>query len=183
MRAVALAVAWAITAVSAAGAESPKAFVKRFYEAANVREIRGVPQPRFESHYSTLCGIEIIRAVRWANREMEAWCAWADKHRPGENLMKPHLEENLFEGFSDGPTTWKVGSASSLDGRPVVEVAFEHVEQGKFDHGKVYRWTNQVVLDRAGDTWVVRDILYERGGSLLERLTDFARSCQSRFRK
>lgn len=45
-----------------------------------------------------------------------------------------------------------------------------HCLSRSVEQGKTYPWTDRVILDRAGDSWVIADIEYVRGGSLVDSI-------------
>ncbi len=72
---------------------------------------------------------------------------------------------HVFCDVYEGITNFSVGRQFKNNGRMVVEVDLELIEQGKS-----YTWTDRVVLDRAGPNWVVADVHYSGGGSLLDAI-------------
>lgn len=110
-------------------------------------------------------GIEIIRAFRRVNehRELEA------KRYDPKNPTKPRwcVEGEVFCDNWEGITHYSVGKARMENGRWTVEANLEYVEGGKS-----YPWTDILVLERAGEKWVVADIRYARGGTLLTSILE-----------
>ena len=145
--------------------EDPREFVRRFYSAYKTWPIRGVPLPEDERLISPFCGSEIIRVFRKVDQQRSDW----ERKFPNDpaNPMKPPwcLEGDVFCGVWEGVTYFSVGRASLVRGRVVVEAHLELVEQGKSSP-----WTDRVILDRAGDSWMVADIEYARGRSLRDSI-------------
>lgn len=140
--------------------ETPREFAKRFYAAHQTWSIRGVPTSEDEGIVSQFVGMEIIHAFRRVNkhRELEA------KRYDPDNPMKPRwcIEGEVFCDNWEGVTYYSIGRSKFEGGRWIVEAHLEYVERGKS-----YPWTDILVLDRAGKDWVVADIRYSRGGTLL----------------
>ena len=145
--------------------ETPREFVRRFYAAYKIWWIRGVPRPEHEGAISAFCGMEIIRIFRRVNDQADAW----ERKYPFDpaNPVKPPwcIEGDVFCDVYEGVTYYSIGRAYRARGRVTVEAHLEHIEQGRS-----YPWTDRVVLDRAGDSWVIADIEYARGGSLLSSI-------------
>lgn len=150
--------------------ESPREFVQRFCRAEQSWRFRGLPETQHEHLYDSYFGLEMISAIRGANRRLAAWM----KIEWGPNAMIPHIESNLFSGFSEGPTTYAVGEVTRRDGRCVVEVHREYSDQKIY-----YRWTDRVLLDRDSMGWVVFDIECRYGGSVLANIHSFESSIQT----
>jgi hypothetical protein len=147
-------------------AESPVEFAYRFCRSEDAFG-RGVPS--IEHQYDHLVGMEMIRAIRAANSAVEDWM---HRHRDSkENLMIPHIEANLFSGFSEGPTTFKIGRATITSGR--VSVAIHREYQ---DRGETYAWTDTLILDRDSSGWVAYDLQTHYFGSLIAYLDEFRES-------
>ncbi len=149
--------------------ESPINFARCFSIAEEKWAIRGIPEPSEERLYSSHVGIEIIRAIRRANAALENWRTRFRNDPSRERI--PHLEENLFSGFTEPPDRDVVGRSFPQRGRRVVEIRRDHKERGQ-----VHQWTDRLILDRAGGAWVVYDIEYGHGGSLLEKIRGFTKS-------
>ena len=145
--------------------ESPREFVRRFYSAYKTWPFRGVPLPEQERLISPFCGTVIIRVFRKVNQQRRDW-ERTFPHDPS-NTMKPPwcIEGDVFCDVWEGVTFFSVGRAARVRGRVTVEAHLELVEQGK-----TYPWTDRVILDRAGDSWVIADIEYARGGSLVDSI-------------
>ena len=147
-------------------AESPEEFAHRFCVMEQSLTFRGLPQGRDELRIGQLLGSELIRAIRDANRSVDLWI---ERHRDSkENLMIPHIEKNLFDGFDEGPTTFRVGRVSIRSGKRVVAIHREYR-----DHSKVYSWTDHLILDRDAEGWVVADLDTHYWGSVLGYLGSF----------
>lgn len=150
-------------------AESPAEFAHRFCTEASGFEFRGIPTRRDESRYDHLVGIELIRAIRDANRSLSRWKT--EHSGSDQNLMTPHLEENLFDGFSEGPTSFRVGRTIRDQGRWTIEVHREYS-----DGSETYQWVDFLILDRDSRGWVVRDIRDRHSDSLREKISSFRKS-------
>ena len=169
MRTAILTAAISVCAISLVAAETPREFAKRFYAAHQTWPIRGVPTTEQEELVSRFLGAEIIHAFRRVNehRRLEA-----EQFDP-ENPMKPRwcMEGNVFCDNWEGITRFSIGKAKRREGRWIVEAHLEYVEGG-ISHP----WTDRLVLDRSGEDWVLADIEYNRGGTLLtlilEELTE-----------
>ena len=160
----------AFTQVGAA--ERPREFVERFYKAEDSWAIRGLPEKQHEPLYDSFLGVELIGAIRNANSRLEDWVS--RRRGSKENLMIPHIESNLFSGFSEGLTSWRVGRTSKTPLGVTVAVHREYR-----DRDTVYKWVDRVVLDRDQNGWVVKDIDCQHGGSLLSTIRDFKNSIEA----
>lgn len=146
--------------------ESPREFVERFCKAEDEWSIRGLPGKSDEPLYDSMLGIELIKSIRSANARLDAWIQ--HPNHKGKDLVIPHIESNLFSGFSEGPVSSRVGRTSRTASGLVVEVHREYREKDE-----VFQWTDLVVLDRDRSGWVIRDLDCHYGGSLLERIRCF----------
>jgi len=145
--------------------ESPREFARRFYAAYQTWSSRGVPRTKDEGAVSQFMGIEIIRAFRRVNEHRELEAKLYDPKHP----MKPRwcLEGEVFCDNWEGITHYSVGKVRIEKGRWLVDAHLEYVEGGKS-----YPWTDILVLERAGKNWVVADIRYARGGTLLTSILE-----------
>lgn len=150
-------------------AERTRDFVERFCKAEDSWAIRGLPEKRHEPLYDSFLGVELIMAIRSANSRLEDWVS--RRRGSNENSMIPHIESNLFSGFSEGPTSWRIGRTSKTPLGVTVAVHREYR-----DGDAVYKWVDRVILDRDRNGWVVRDIDCHHGGSLLSTIRDFKTS-------
>jgi hypothetical protein len=157
------------TSCAAGAKEDPRGFVRRFCISEVSWAIRGLPTPRDEPLYDSFLGVELIGAIRDANYRLQEWVR--QNRGSKENLMIPHIESNLFSGFSEGATTWQVGRSIKTRSGVTVDVHREYKEGNT-----VYKWVDRIVLDRAGKDWVVQDIDCHYGGSLLSNIRDFKNS-------
>ena len=150
-------------------AESPEQFATRFCIAEQSFGFRGLPRRTDEGLYDHLVGIELIRSFRSANGALENWIARHSGTK--ENLMIPHIEANLFSGFSEGSTTFRVGRAEMRSGRVAVTVhrAFR-------DRLETHSWTDLLILDRDSSGWVVYDVQTHYFGSLIDQIHAFRES-------
>lgn len=146
-----------------AGEES-REFAGRFYRALNRWGFRGVPLSHNTPRMEPWLGMEAIRVFRRVNEQREQYCR-AYPIKPDEPRVKPPwcLEGDVFCDSWEGFTYFSVGRVHRRGGRLMVNMHLEYIELGKS-----YPWTDIVVLDRAGDRWVVADIEFADGGSLLE---------------
>jgi hypothetical protein len=150
-------------------AESPGQFAHRFCTSEQSFEFRGLPDRTDERLYDHLVGIELIRSFRSANDALEHWMA---RHRnTKESIMIPHIEANLFSGFSEGPTTFRVGRAEMRSGRVTVKV-----HRDFRDRLETHSWTDILILDRDSSGWVVYDIQTHHSGSLIDQIHAFRES-------
>lgn len=145
--------------------ETPREFVRRFYAAYKTWHIRGVPLSEHERLISPFCGMEIIRVFRRVNEQRKD-LERMFPHDPANPIKPPWcLEGDVFCDVWEGITHFAIGRTTRDRGRIIVEAHLEYVEQGK-----TYPWTDRVILDRAGNSWVIADIEYADGGSLLRSI-------------
>lgn len=149
--------------------ESPREFIGRFLKAEEEWSIRGLPKQSDEPRYDSFLGIELIKAIRSANARLNAWIQ--HPRQKGKDVMIPHIESNLFSGFSDSPVSTRVGRTLRTSSGVVVEVHREYREKDE-----VFKWTDRVVLDRDRNGWVIRDLDGHYDGSLLESIRHFEAS-------
>jgi hypothetical protein len=144
------------------GSESPRQFVRRFYSAYKTWSIRGVPDPKQVKVISPFLGTEVLEMFDQVNSQRDRW----EKKHPFDpaNPVKPPwcTEGDVFCDVWEGITHFSVGEARLKRGRMIVEAHLEECEGGE-----TYTWTDRLVLDRAGGEWVVADVQYAKGGSLL----------------
>lgn len=155
----------------AEAAEGPREFVERFCKAEESWAIRGLPGKHHEQLYDSFLGVELILAIRSANSRLENWVNRRDRK---EIFMIPHIEVNLLNGFSEGPTSWRVGRTSKTPLGVTVAVHREYR-----DRDALYKWVDRIVLDQDRSGWVVRDIDCHYGGSLLSTIRDFENSIEA----
>lgn len=141
--------------------ETPREFVRRFYAAYKTWEIVCVPENRQEHLISPYCGMEMIRIFRRVNLQRNAWKLKFpdDAARP---VKPPWVQEDVFTNRYEGATHVAIGKMTKSRGRKVVQANLELV-----DNGVTHSWTDKVILDRPGPSWVIADIEYAGGGTLL----------------
>lgn len=160
--------------------EEPRAFVERFCTAERNVNFGGYPEDGATGKYESFCGEEVIKAVHFGHQCLAKWSRdfpllyyKVHSELSGQSMMIPHIcSFHIYEGFSEGPTTFRVGRVLRSEGQYRVEVHREWHE-GR----ESAKWTDLVCLDRCGKGWVVADIKYgygNRGGSLLEELQEFS---------
>jgi hypothetical protein len=162
------ATAMLIALVGTCLAESPVEFAHRFYRSEDTLG-RGLPYASQEHRYDHLIGMEMIRAIRAANRSLEHWI---QRHRGSkEVIMTPHIAADLFSGSYEGPTTFKIGSAGITSGKVSVPIHREYREGNE-----AYTWTDTLILDRDSSGWVVYDLQSHYFGSIIAYIGEFRES-------
>ena len=80
-----------------------------------------------------------------------------------KNPMKPNwcYEGDIFVGVWEGANYFSIGRVHRRNGRVIVDAHLELVIGGRAE------WTDHLILDVAGDEWVVSDIEYADGGTLV----------------
>ena len=160
--------------VMQAYAETPHEFAVRFYQSYFRWQIRGVPSLAERNRISPFFSSEILRLYTIADRqrtEFERRFPFDPKHP--EHALKPpwSKEGDPFSDVWEGISTFAVGRVIPVRGRVGVQAYLEYIEDGK-----AHPWTDTLVLERAGNEWVVADILFARGGALVadmrEGITD-----------
>ena len=138
--------------------ETPAAVVGRFYAwALHPEPGQGDAGPTLPPSFFAP---ELLRALQ-AQRAYEDACA-----RLVAPDIKPHmLDQSPFVLAPDGAkAVLSIEAVASGDGsRASVQLAYDEV-----------RWTDTVVLRREQGRWMIVDIVWQEGGSLTERLVDFA---------
>ena len=163
-----------------ANAETPRHFAERFYRGYFCWQIRGVPTPAERNRISPFFSSEILRLYAAADRqsaEFERQFPFDPKHP--ESALKPpwSKEGDPFSDLWEGISTFAIGRVVHVHGRIAVQAHLEYVVGGK-----TYPWTDILVLDRAGGEWVVADILFSRGGALLDEMRDGITETESDLR-
>lgn len=161
-----------LLSISKVYAESPRQFAERFYRGYQKWNIRGVPsssQRHLVSGYFGTGPLRLFRAVEDQRSRERAGLARRNRGNPNPPLVKPLwcAEGDWLSSTDEGITTYAIGRPFVRHGRVNVPAYLE------FGVGKApYRWTDYLVLDRAGDSWVVADIRFEDGKSLMSGLTE-----------
>jgi hypothetical protein len=114
---------------------------------------------------SPFCGIEIIRAFREVNDQRDA-CERKFPFDP-KNPVKPPwcAEGDVFCSVYEGLSHFAIGRATRVGGRLFVDAHLELVYSGESS-----TWTDRILLEQAGGSWVIADIQYAGGESLLTQI-------------
>lgn len=164
-RCVLLAVAlWA--SLAPAIAETPRQFADRFYRAHLRWDVRGAPDKREIQMMSAYFGTEPLRlfgAVEDQRHHSRLRIKRKYTGHPNPPLVKPiwSKEGDCLSSVYEGISTFAIGRPVVQGGRVVVPAYLEYGTTA---------WTDHLVLDRAGDSWVVADIRYTNGKSLVSTL-------------
>lgn len=148
-----------------AHAEAPREFAERFYRSTFRWQIRGVPSPAERNRNSPFFSAEILRLYSTADRQRTEFIRRHpfDPKHPMNALKPPWSKEgDPFSDVWEGISTFAIGCVTRVRGRVAVKA---HVEYGV--GGNSRPWTDTLILDRAGNKWVVADILFAGGGSLV----------------
>jgi hypothetical protein len=150
-------------------AESPREFAHRFYSLWRHWEIRGVPEPKESGLIAPYVSSELLKIFAEVDRQSAGDARlhpWDPKHP--EDAIKGiwSKEGDLITGGYEGYTTFAIGRVTRVHHRVAVEVHLEWY----VSMGKIYPWTDTVVLDRAGDGWVVADVVFADGDSMVVNL-------------
>lgn len=164
-RRVLLAVAF-LASLASAVAETPRQFADRFYRAHFRWDVRGAPDKREIQMMSAYFGVETLRlfgAVEDQRHRSRLQVKRKYAGHPNPPLVKPiwSKEGDCLSSMYEGITTFAIGRPMVRRGRVVVPA---HLEYDSF------AWTDHLMLDRAGDSWVVADIRYTDGKSLVSQL-------------
>lgn len=139
--------------------QRPDQVVADFYRLTMHPNRPEPPEGRFQA-VAPLLGDDLRRALA-AYETYETACS-----RIVPPDIKPHmLDQSPFFLAPDGAKTM-VGTSERLYG-PVARVSVTLAYDG-------VRWTDTVLLGRHGERWAILDIRWQEGGSLTERLLDFA---------
>ena len=164
MKRVILALA-AASLVLQAHAETPRQFAQRFYRSTFRWQIRGVPTPAERNRISPFFSAEILHLYAVADRQRSEFMRrfpFVPKN-PMFALKPPWCKEgDPFSSTWEGINTFAIGRVSRIASRVAVPAHLEYVTGNL-----VSPWTDTLVLDRAGDQWVIADIRFRDGGSLV----------------
>lgn len=149
-------------------AESPREFAHRFYGLWRRWEIRGVPDTKESQRIAPYMSRELLRLFAEVDRQSAEdgrLHPWDPKHP--EDAIKGiwSKEGDLITGVYEGYTTFAIGRVMRVHQRIAVKVHLEYVTMSK-----VYPWTDAVVLDWAGGKWVVEDVVFADGDSMVASL-------------
>lgn len=178
LRATLLAVPLALAACHSTG-EAPKdrpaaggdptATAQAFYQAVRQDRISGLPDAKQMKRLAPYVSENLVTAFAKAAKEQKEYMAKFPEDKP------PWIEGDLFGSLFEGPTSWKVGQATTRGRKAEVPVQLGYVSKGE----KPIEWTDTIVLEQStnGD-WKVLDLrmggkwAFKAGGnSLLQTLT------------
>ena len=148
-----------------AQAETPRQFAERFYRSTFRWQIRGVPSPAERNRISPFFSSEILRLYVTADRQRTEFIRRFpfDPKHPMNALKPPWSKEgDPFSDAWEGVSTFAIGRVIRVRSRVAVQAHVEYIEGGKSSS-----WTDTLVLDRAGNEWVVADILFAGGSALV----------------
>jgi hypothetical protein len=159
-----------------AEADTPRQFAERFYRNYFRWQIRGVPTVEERNRISVFFSSEILRLYAAADRQrtkFERRFPFDPKH-PELALKPPWCKEgDPFSDSYEGVSTFAIGLAIPIHGKIEVQAHLEYVIGTK-----VYPWTDTLVLDRAGGEWVVSDIRFAGGHSLVADMREGLRETE-----
>lgn len=145
--------------VLAHGQQQPSELVVEFYRKVLHPTKQEIASPRFSTIRPYL-GKDLAHALD-AFDAYEKTCA-----RIVPRDVKPHMvDQNLFIQIPDGAKALRTTS-QQLHGkvaRVSATLAYDDLQ-----------WTDTVLLGKSRDQWVILDIKWQDGGSLIQRLVDFA---------
>jgi hypothetical protein len=159
-----LVLAFAALAIQAQ-AETPRQFAERFYRGYFRWQIRGVPSTAERRRIAPFFSSEILRlyaATDQQTAEFDRLFPFDPKHP--EDAFKPpwSKEGDPFSGTYEGISAFAIGPVIRVGRHVAVEAHLEYTERGM-----TFPWTDVLVLDRAGSDWVVSDIRFAGGDSLV----------------
>lgn len=145
-------------------AETPREFAHRFYRNVVRWEIQGVPDAGERRRISPYFSAEILRLYAVATRQREDFTRRFpfDPKHPEKALKPPWSKEgDPFSDCYEGITTFAIGRPTRAGSRIAVPVHLEYIP------GERSAWTDTLILDRAAGAWVIADIRFSKGGSLV----------------
>ena len=148
-------------------AETPRQFGERFYRAYFRWDIRGAPNTPERHMISAYFGTEVLHLFSAVERQrVREHQGFLRKHRnePNPPQVKPiwSKEGDPFSSVYEGISTFAIGRPEIRNGRITVPAHLEYLSDGR-----VHSWTDVLVLDRAGESWVVADIRFRDGKTLV----------------
>lgn len=156
--------------VMQAAAETPRQFAERFYRGYFRWQIRGVPTVEERNRISPFFSIEILRLYAAADRQRTEFERRfpIDPKRPELALKPPWCKEgDPFSNTDEGISTFAIGPVTRIGRHIAVQAHLKYTESSP-----TYSWTDVLVLDRAGGEWVVSDIRFSRGGTLVANMRE-----------
>lgn len=147
--------------------EEPREFAKRFYRAQLRWKFYGVPTPEESRRISPYFSSEILRLWAVVDRQRDEFNRRFpfDPKQPLLAVKPPWCKEgDAFSDNGEGYSTFAVGRTTSHRGRVTVLVHLEYIAE------KTTSWTDALVLERAGSEWVIADIEFPDGDSLVKNL-------------
>ncbi len=156
-----------------AQAETPRQFAERFYRAYFRWEIRGEPNTSERHRISAYFSAEVLQLFRVVERQRTQEREGILRKYPNPNdpnrSRKPiwSKEGDPFSNTYEGISTFAIGRAIIRKGLITVPAHLEYLSGGH-----AYAWTDVLILDRAGDSWVVSDIQFKHSGTLMSNLKD-----------
>lgn len=172
----------AFTLAAQCAEETPRQFAERFYRGYFRWKIRGVPSVEERNRISPFFSREILRLYAVADRQRTEFMRRFpfDPKHPDRLLKPPWCKEgDPFSDIWEGISTFAIGRVTSVRGRVAVQAHLEWIAPG----GTAYPWTDVLVLDRAGDGWVVADIHYSRGGALVADMKEGIKEVKAELRE
>jgi hypothetical protein len=132
-------------------ASTPAAAVTGLYDSLVALGLRGAPRAEQLAQLSPWLGAELTDLLRRA-RELHDTAA---REAPGEK--PPFNDGDLFSSLFEGPSSFTVlePAAPAADGRQRVPVRFSYGTAAD-----ATTWTDQVVVRREGEAYVVVDVGY-----------------------
>ena len=132
-------------------ASTPAAAVTGLYDSLVALGLRGAPRAEQLAQLSPWLGAELTDLLRRA-RELHDTAA---REAPGEK--PPFNDGDLFSSLVEGPSSFTVlePAAPAADGRQRVPVRFSYGTAAD-----ATTWTDQVVVRREGEAYVVVDVGY-----------------------
>lgn len=158
-----------ITLASRARGEEPREFAERFYRAQLRWKIYGVPTPEESRRISPYFSSEILRVWAVVDQQRNEFNRRfpLDPKQPLLVVKPPWCKEgNVFSSGGEGYSTFAIGRATSRRGRVRVLGHLEFIAGA----GETIAWTDTLVLERAGSGWVITDIEFPHGNSLVKNL-------------
>lgn len=151
-------------------AETPRQFAERFYRQYFRWELRGIPTNEEQRRLSPYFSAELLRLWAAAYRQHLEFIRLnpIDPAHPERALKPPWCKEGdvLCDNY-EGISTFAIGRSKRIGGRTAVPV---HLEWTEGSH--TVPWTDTLLLERTGSDWVVADILYARGSSLVAEMRE-----------
>lgn len=164
-----------LSAQGVAGTSSPDDVAQEFYSwiLSQPDVGSGLPTAKEQERLTTFFSPALLHLLETASA-MEKRCI--ENNTPGD---KPHIiEGNVFVGHYEGATEIIVGKSRNEGKNSIVESRLFSIDARfpKSHKHRVYTWVDQLIINQYGDKWLVSNIKFEAGESLVSFLDEYLKT-------